>query len=207
MRFWLTPLFLAGALLCAADEREAARAWQQQSWMEWSLKTGLSVASIKNLWHAAMGLDFDDSFGQGIETVDAATLKSRKQILFVVSQGNGHCLTVFVFERSRKRKAPIWELDQQPEGGGICHEQFLGNPTAFAQPNGEIVAQIPTGPAWIKPRSGKPEDAYPISTTLTVYTYRWDGNTYRLAKEQGVVTYSSGTITPDKCTAAEPCVQ
>jgi hypothetical protein len=207
MRFWLISLCLAGALLQAADEREAARAWQQQSWLEWSMKTGLSVGFIEDLWHAAMGLDFDDSFGQGIETVDAATLKNRKQILFVVSQGNGHCLTVFVYERSRRKKAPIWELDQRPEGGGICHEQFLGYPTAFAQPTGDVVVQIPTGPAWIKPRLGGQDDAYPISTTLTIYTYRWDGKTYRLAREQEVVTYRSETITPDKCFSAEPCVQ
>jgi len=93
-----------------------------------------------------VGLDFDDSFGQGIETIDAATLKKRKQILFVIARGNGHCLTVFVFGNSGRSKTPIWELDQRPEGTGICHEQYLGSyPTAFAQSNGDIVVQIPSG--------------------------------------------------------------
>jgi len=50
--------------------------------------------------------------------------------------------------------------------------------------------------------------AYPISTALMMYTYRWNGSgLYRLATTQKLVTYNSETLNPQKCTIDEPCVQ
>jgi hypothetical protein len=199
---------MAGVISFAADEREAARASHRQSWVTWSNKTGLSVKRIENLWHVAMGSDGEDEFGQGIENIDAQTLRSRKQILFVVPAGNGHCLDILVFGNEGQDKQPIWRLSELPEGGGICHEQMLPYPTAFVKPQGDIVVQVPTEAAWIVRKKDDPDSgAYPVSTALMVYTYRWNSSAHKLATTQKVVTYSSATLNSEKCTMVEPCVQ
>ena len=119
--------------------------------------------------------------------------------------GNGHCLHLYVFGNSGNDDQPVWELSGLPDhGGGICHEQMLPYPTAYARPTGDIVVQVPTGAAWVKQdRLGD----YPIPTALMVYTYRWDGATYRLAIAKRTVTYESQTLNPETCTRDNPCPQ
>ena len=78
------------SLSALADEREAAKAFHRQEWMTWSKQTGFSVSVIERLYRKTMGGDADDRFGEGIETVDARSLRSRNHILFVTSAGNGH---------------------------------------------------------------------------------------------------------------------
>jgi hypothetical protein len=152
-----------------------------------------------------MGQDSDDSFGHGIETVDATTFASRKQILFVVSAGNGHCLTLGVFTVSGQSQSRIWELDELPGGrGGICHEQMLGYPTAFARAPGDIVVQVPTGPAYIVSDVDR-KSSYPISTALAQYTYRWNGSTFKLAKAEEISTFRSDILSAERCTIERPC--
>ena len=208
MRFAFIGVFtIASVITFAADEREAARAWHRQSWATWSSKTDLSLEAIERLWRIAMGPDGDDSFGQDIENIDTQTLRSRKQILFVVSAGNGHCLDIFVFGNDGQNKNPVWRLRGLPEGGGICHEQMLPYPTAYARPQGDIVVQVPTEAAWIMRKKNDPDSAYPISTALMMYTYRSNGSGYRLATTQKLVTYNSETLNAQKCTRDEPCVQ
>jgi hypothetical protein len=75
---------------------------------------------------------------------------SSKHILFVVSAGNGHWLDIFIFGNDRQKKNPVGQLRELPEGGGICHEQMLAYPTAYARMQGDIVVQMPTGAAWIR---------------------------------------------------------
>src|SRR5207244_4318875 len=85
MRIAFLGLFAIAAVISfAANEREAARASHRQSWVTWSNKTGLSVKTIERLWRVAMGSDGDEEFGPDIENIDAQTLSSRKQILFVL---------------------------------------------------------------------------------------------------------------------------
>jgi hypothetical protein len=135
--------------------------------------------------------------------VDAVSLRSRKQLLFVTAGGNGHCLKLHVFGNSGNDDKPLWSLSALPDkGGGICHEQMLRYPTAYVRPTGEIVVQVPTGAAWVKrERLGD----YPVSTALIVYTFRWDGVTYRLATTERIVTYESNDFNPKRCTSENPC--
>jgi hypothetical protein len=186
----------------AADERDAARAWHRQEWVTWSNKTGLPIMTIERLWRTTMGSDTQASFGEGIEMVDAASLRSRNQLLFVTAGGNGHCLNLYVFGNSGNDGKPLWELSKLPNGGGICREQLLPYPTAYARPTGDIVVQVPTGAAWVKrERLGD----YPASTALMVYTYRWNGVTYKLATAKKIVTYDSDSFSPENCTSDKPC--
>jgi hypothetical protein len=134
--------------------------------------------------------------------VDAASLRSRNQVLFVTHSGNGHCLHLYVFRNAGKENKALWELSGLPSEGGICREQMLPYPTAYARPTGDIVVQLPTGAAWVKrERLGD----YPVSTALMVYTYRWDDATYKLAKTEEVVTYRSNSFNPEKCPQDNPC--
>lgn len=186
-----------------ADEHDAARAWYRQQWVTWSNKTGLPVEAIERLWRTTMGPDEDPFFVDGIEAVDAASLRSRKQILFVTAGGNGHCLNLYVFGNSGNDSKPLWELSGLPnDAGGICHEQMLPYPTAYAEPTGDLVVQVPTAAAWVRrERLGN----YPVSTALMVYTYRWTGVTYKLATSERIVTYDSKRFNPEKCTPDKPC--
>lgn len=187
----------------AANDHDAARAWHRQEWVTWSNKTGLPVKIIERLWRTTMGSDDEASFVDGIEMVDAASLRSRNHVLFVTTGGNGHCLDLYVFGNSGKDDKPLWKLSALPNDvGGICHEQMLPYPTAYARPTGDIVVQVPTGAAWVKrERLGD----YPVSTALMVYTYRWNGSTYKLATTERIVTYDSKSFNPEKCTPDEPC--
>jgi len=175
MRIALACVFTVAAMVSsAADERGAVDARHRQLWVTWSNKTGLSVETIERLWHATMGIyDVEDDFGlANIEIVDAQTFKPRKRVLFVVSDGNGHCLSLYIFGNSGRDKKPLWQL----EDGGFCHEQMLGYATAYARPPGDIVVQVPTGPAWITRKN--PDSTYPVSTALTLFNYRRNGTTY-----------------------------
>ncbi len=158
---------------------------------------------IQRLWRAATGVDEEGS-GAEIELVDVASLRSRGHLLFVSASGNGHCLDLYVFADTGKDDKPFWTLSELPGGaGGICHEQLLPYPAAYARA-GDIVVQMPTGAAWVKrDRLGD----YPASTALMVYTYRWNGSTYGLAKTKRVVTYASQSFNPVKCTMDNPCPQ
>lgn len=208
MRIAVLGLFIMAVVISfAANEREVARASHRQSWVTWSNKTGLSVKTIESLWHVAMGPESEEEFGQGIENIDAQTLRSRKQILFVVSAGNGHRLDIFVFGNEGQDKKPIWRLNELPEGGGICHERMLPYPTAYVRPPGDVIVQVPTEAAWMARKKDDPDSTYPISTALMTYTYRWNGTAYKLAAAQKVVTYYSATLNPEKCTMVEPCVE
>ena len=162
------------------------------------------VLGLAQEWLAA---ESEEEFGQGIENIDAQTLRSRKQILFVVSAGNGHCLDIFVFGNEGQDKKPIWRLNELPEGGGICHERMLPYPTAYVRPQGDVIVQVPTEAAWMARKKDDPDSTYPISTALMTYTYRWNGTAYKLAAAQKVVTYYSATLNPEKCTMVEPCVE
>ena len=187
----------------AANEHEAARAWHRQEWVTWSNKTGLPVKTIERLWRTTMGPDDDPFSVDAIEMVDAASLRSRNQVLFVTAGGNGHCLSLYVFGNSGNVDKPLWELSGLPnDASGICHEQLLPYPAAYARPTGDIVVQVPTGAAWVK---RKRLGDYPVSTALMVYTYRWSGSTYKLATTERIVTYDSKSFNPEKCTTDKPC--
>jgi hypothetical protein len=200
MRFGFVALCLL-SVAAAAEERDAALAWHQQEWVTWSNKSGLPVQTIERLWRTTMGAATEPYSVDGIEVVDAASLQNRKHVLFVTTGGNGHCLTLYVFGNQGNDKKPLWKLSRFPDGG-ICHEYLLPYPTAYARPTGDIIVQVPTGPAWVKrERLGD----YPVSTALMVYRYRWDGTTYKLATAQKVITYKSDTFNPEKCTSDKPC--
>jgi hypothetical protein len=184
-------------------ESDAARASHRQGWVTWAGKTGLSADRIATMWRRAMGEDAEERFGEGIETIDARSLRKRNQILFVTSAGNGHCLHLYIFRNSPKNSQPLWEEDRLPNGGGICHEQLMPYPTAYASPKGEIIVQVPTAAAWVK--RDAPLNDYPISTALMIYAYRWNGTTYRLASSRKRGTSHSETFSEDQCPLDRPC--
>jgi hypothetical protein len=197
------------AILCflcssaVADQRDAARASHRQERISWSNKTGLPLKTVDHLWNATIGSGADDLFDNGIETVDAASLRNRKQVLFVTTGGNGHCLDLYVFGNSGNDENFLWTLSELPnDGGGICHEQMLPYPTASATLTGDIVVQVPTAAAWVK-REGVGN--YQVSTALMVYTYRWNGATYKLARARRIATYESETFNSQVCTFGKPC--
>jgi len=198
-------LFFAGTLVCGSPgEHEVALARNRQEWVAWSNRTGLPVETIGQLWWRAMGADAGEISDAGIEVVDAASLRDRRQVLFVVAGGNGHCLSLYVIGNGGSDKKPLWELSQLPHNaGGICHGKMMPYPTAFAGPNGEIVVQVPSGAAWVK--RGQPLGDYPVSTAMKVYRYRWNGKTYRLTASERVVTYRSDSFNAEKCTQENPC--
>lgn len=61
---------------------------------------------------------------------------------------------------------------------------------------------MPTGAAWVKREL---LGDYSVSTALSVYTYRWNGATYKLAKAEKTATYRTDSFNPDKSTAGDPC--
>jgi hypothetical protein len=186
-----------------ADDRDAARAYHRQEFVTWSDKTGLSVEIVQRLWRTVQGNDAEDYFGEGIEVVDASSLRDRKHILFVVARGNGHCLSLYVFGNSGRDHKPLWKLSGLPNAGGICREQMLRYPTAYARPTGDIVVQVPTGPAWVKRK--EPLGDYPVSTALMVHTYGWTDGSYKLLSQDKIVTYQSNSFSSQKCTFENPC--
>ena len=169
---------------------------------------GLSLETIERLWRAAVPTSADDDWGPGIEIVDAQSLQSRGHILFVTHDGNGHCLTLSVFANYGGKRKAIWRLSELPgNAGGICHEQMLAYPTAYARPPGDIIVQVPTGPVWLFTKKEGPDLATPISTALMIYTYRWSGATYKLTSSRKIVTYKTDTFSEEKCTRVAPCVR
>jgi len=196
-------LILTALCLCTfADEREAARASHSQERITWANRTGLPLNVIERFWRTTMGDGADEQFGQGIEIVDASSLRSRNQTLFVTTAGNGHCLHIYVFDTSSDVAGPLWQEDAGGPGG-ICHERLMPYPTVYASPAGEIIVQVPTGPAWVKRR--QPLGSYPISTAIIVYTYRWNGGSYKLAMSNRVVTYRSKSFGEEQCPSDRPC--
>ncbi len=191
------------AVLCffyafaVSDESEANRAWHRQERFTWAARTGLPAATIEHMWRAVMGRDADNFRGEGIETIDAFSLRSRKQILFIMAGGSGHCLTLYVFGNSGQDERPLWQSDGLHDYGSFCREDMMPYPAAYARPNGEIVVQIPTGPAWVR---RAPLDYYPVSTALTACTFQWNGRTYGYAEGSELShtsrTYESSEMHP-----------
>lgn len=133
----------------------------------WAKRTGLSSAQIR-----AMRLKAeipDDYVGGRIELVDAKGLRSRDQILFVMAEGNGHCLTAYVFSKGEI----IWSSDEFPGVGGLCRNNFVGE-------------------AKMRVRSRELVATFPKDELLeTEVAYHWDGSTYVPGPSRNVFRHDS----------------
>jgi hypothetical protein len=106
--------------------------------------------------------------------VDATTLP-HERILFVSTSGNGHCLSVGVYEQKGKGYREVWSVEEMPSGAGFCHESPCTNPTASATKKGEVTITFP-----FRDKDANVEDC----DHVRVFAYRPNQKTYQLASEQ-----------------------
>lgn len=181
-------LFIVGAsflfTLLSTSNLGASAQYQDQDYVarhlkedrEWARKSSLPAAAVRKLRLLAGVPDDSDTL---IDSLDAKTLRSRNQILFVTTSGNGHCLDLYVFERRRDGYRLIWSATEMPGGAGYCRESPY-NPEAYAR-SGKLVVKIPV----FDYRRGVPK-------VTDFYTYVWNGKSYRYAGMRSAKVHRSG---------------
>ncbi len=137
----------------------------------WATKSGRSFSWVKALTEAATEESSTEADPQNlytIESIDAKTLKKRKQILFSTwDAGTGHCLTLYVLKSAGSSFEKIWQSNDN-----LCTRSILGAAKTQAMPDGRIIVRyreysVDSDPA---------KNALPI--LRVVITYKWDGIAY-----------------------------
>jgi hypothetical protein len=108
-----------------------------------------------------------------IASVDANSLKSHGHVLVVEIQIKG-CLVVHVMKRNAEEFVEVWSLDKLPENGpfatgsaGICSKASR-MPQAHGTQDGKIVIEVPVL-----------TDPFQRKIPNEIYSFDWDGQTYR----------------------------
>jgi hypothetical protein len=136
----------------------------------WAARTGLPASEVRAIRIAA-GIS-DTTPVTRIDNIDASSLKSRNQILFV----EGFCARVHVLERRDDGLHEIWSLSKLPlPGRGASERELCGQGGATrvrVTGDGKIVIEVPM-------RMDPFERSVPVSS----YTFAWDGSAYSLTEE------------------------
>lgn len=139
---------------------------------KWAKATGLDPFTVHKLWRSASRVPDETDDDSRIADLDLEGLAERHDVLLVTYAGEKNCLTLTVFRQfSASKFEKIWSVEQPPGGAGFCDTKF-GSAVADTA-NGMITVRVP--------RSSANGEA-----TYTVYTYDWNGITYRLADEKEI---------------------
>ncbi len=164
---------LLGCLLFCAPA--LAQNWKQvhkADEAKWAKITGLDPFTIHKMWRAASRVLDEKDDDSRIGNLDLEGLAERHDVLLVTYAGEKNCLTITVFRQlSQYKFDKVWSVEQPPDGTGFCDTPF-GNAVAEAS-SGEITIRMPRSSA-----EG--------TVNYTVYTYDWNGITYRSTGEKQV---------------------
>ncbi len=166
MRYWaaiaLGWLLLSGTIV-AQDWKHVHKTDEAK----WAKQTGLDPSVIHKLWRAASGGSDESEDDSRIANLDLEGLAERHHVLLVTYAGEKNCLTLTVFNQLSETKfEKLWSVQQPPDGTGFCD-------TAF----GSAAADIASGVIGVR----VPHAVTDGSVRYTVYTYQWNGVTYRFA--------------------------
>ena len=165
----------AGILLCCAllTLPSAAQNWKQvhkADEAKWAKTTGLDPLVIHKMWQAASRVADEQNDESRISDIDLDGLSQRHEVMFVTYAGEKNCLTITVFRQfSESKFEKVWSVDRPSDGAGFCDSDF-GTARADAD-NGQILVRVP--------RSMKDG-----AIEYTLYTYDWNGITYRVVTEK-----------------------
>jgi hypothetical protein len=152
-------LFLASCL--AQDWKNVHKADEAK----WAKTTGLDPSVIHKLWRAAAVASDEKDDESRIANLDLEGLAERHHVLQVTYAGEKNCLTLTVFNQlSATKFEKLWSVKQSPNGTGFCDTAFGSAAADVAK--GVIGVRVPH---WVNEGS----------ITYTVYTYEWNGITYR----------------------------
>src|SRR5580704_5490318 len=159
----LTCLLLVSVTCFAQDWKHVHKADEAK----WAKETGLDPWVIHKLWHMASGASDEKDDDSRIANLDLEGLAVRHHILLVTYAGEKNCLTLTVFNQLSETKfEKLWSMEQSPDGTGFC-DTALGSPDTSAA-KGTIGVRVP-------------DSVTGGSTNYKVYTYEWNGITYRFA--------------------------
>jgi hypothetical protein len=155
-------------LLLAANN--LAQDWKQVHKADdakWAKETGLDPGTVHKLWRLASSNPDEKDDESRIANLDIEGLAERHHILLVTYAGEKNCLTLTVFNQlSGTKFEKLWSMEQSPDGTGFC-DTALGSPDTSAA-KGTIGVRVP-------------DSVTGGSTNYKVYTYEWNGITYRFA--------------------------
>jgi hypothetical protein len=137
---------------------------------KWAKSTGLDPTTIHKLWRQASLVSDEKDDDSRIANIDLEGLAERHDVLLVTYAGEKNCLTLTVFRQLSENKfSKVWSVEQRPDGTGFCDTAF-GTAQAEAL-NGVVNVRVPHSAA---------------DGNYTLYTYEWNGITYRFAGQKEV---------------------
>ncbi len=152
-----------------------AQNWKQvhkKDDMKWAKATGLDPITVHKLWRSASQVPNEQDDDSRIASLDLEGLAERHDVLLVTYAGENNCLTITVFRQlSEDKFSKLWSVDKAPDGTGFCDTAF-GTAEADAL-NGAVTVRVP-------------RSVSDGSIHYTLYTYEWNGITYRLASQKEV---------------------
>jgi len=161
----LVCLFVASALF-AQDWKQVHKKDEEK----WAKETGLDPFTIHKLWRMASNVPDEKDDESRIFSLDLDGLAERHELLFVTYAGEDNCLFITVFRRISETKfEKVWSVEQPPDRTAFCDTSF-GTAEALAE-NGVITVRVPDSIA-------------DNGVKYEVYTYEWNGITYRLAGQK-----------------------
>jgi hypothetical protein len=184
----------ATALLIWSFSLTAVRSqdWKQvhpEDDAKWAHMTGLSAATVHNLWRMASHFADENDDDSRIDQIDLRALSARNHVLLVTSSGEDDCLRVSVFQMvSAKSFRKLWSEEQTPEGRGFCATRF-----------GRAEVQVWDGVIEvIIPEAQNAKNARNLS--ITAYQYGWENGMYRFFGTKHMVRTSSSSSSHLKLT-------
>jgi len=162
--------FIVG-MICCFPSPFWAQDWKQvhhADEVKWAKETRLDPGTIHKLWRQASHFADEKEDDSRIADIDLEGLAEHRHALFVTYAGENNCLTLTIFRRlSETSFSKLMAIEQSTEGQGFCDSRFG---SARAQVNNGIVeVGVPHAPSSDSP--GRIE--------YTVYSYEWNGITYR----------------------------
>ncbi len=150
-----------------------AQNWKQvhkQDEVKWAKQTGLDPSTIHKLWRAASRAADENVDDSRIANIDLDGLVGRHEVLFVTYAGENNCLTLTVFRQlSEINFQKIWSVAQPPDASGFCDTSSAGA-KAYAEDDMVLVRA--------------PHSTSNGGVGYKLYSYGWNGFTYRLADEK-----------------------
>jgi hypothetical protein len=163
----LIACFLLFSAACLAQDWKHVHKADEAKWAK---ETGLDPWVIHKLWHMASGASDEKDDDSRIANLDLEGLAVRHHVLLVTYAGEKNCLTLTVFNQLSETKfEKIWSVAQPPDGTGFC-DNDLGTAAGDAA-SGAIGVRVP-------------HSLTDGSIRYTVYTYEWNGITYRFASQR-----------------------
>lgn len=139
---------------------------------KWAKTTGLDPAVIHKLWRDASQTPNEKDDDSRIANIDLDGLAERHDVLLVTYAGEKNCLTLTVFRQYSEFKfSKVWSVDELPDKTSFCDAPF-GTAVAEAL-NGAVTVRVP-------------KSTTDGATNYILYTYEWNGMTYRLAGQKEI---------------------